>query len=277
MPEGPAVPVGSPSGVASWIGAGRRPGAAHVGRSVQFELKLRCRPPGLIHERRIKKQRRPVHERPRRRRPYRARWLRLGWFALRVSYRSKIAPEGLRLVIGPAQRLPQRHEKFLSEKIQQRDRQFPALLPRRSGRGFFLPRLPPCPFWCEASRSAPSHALSVGPGRLPRPAVPSPESPPAGSSQVARDSTRRVRAARAPVLGGIDIQKPRDQLVAVERGQQQRGRFARADHQFSRTVRHTGISCTRIRLAPQLESCSQSPAKEKARGFLPGPWLSQLP
>ena len=47
-----------------------------------------------------------------------------------------------------------------------------------------------------------------------------------------------VGAARPAILGGVDIEKTRDHLVAVQRGEQQRRGFARAHDQFSGTVGH---------------------------------------
>ena len=73
-----------------------------------------------------------------------------------------------------------------------------------------------------------------------------------------------VGAARAAMFRRIHIQEARDHLVAVERREQHGRGFARAHDEFSWTVGHRKLTCTRMRRAPQEETLFVR-AKEKAR------------
>jgi hypothetical protein len=63
-----------------------------------------------------------------------------------------------------------------------------------------------------------------------------------------------IGAAGAAEFCGIHIEKTLDHFVAVEGGDQEEGGFARADDEFSGTVGHARVSCTRMQVKLQLES-----------------------
>ena len=82
-------------------------------------------------------------------------------------------------------------------------------------------------------------------------------------------SRRMIGPARAPVLRCVNVQESRHHLVALKRRQQHHRGFSRAHYDFSWTVRHTALTCTRNCAAPQQERRYLT-QKKRPGDFSPG-------